>query len=72
MLWKKLKKIYEFKKYKICQKPYILKVRKKSKRKPRRGTGEKNILGTFFDRRKLLNTGVNTKVGRTQENKPSK
>jgi hypothetical protein len=33
---KELKKIYGFKKYKICQKPYILKVRKKSKRKPRR------------------------------------
>jgi hypothetical protein len=49
---KKLKKIYEFKKYKICQKPYILKVRKKSKRKPKRkpkrGTGEKNLTGGNF------------------------
>jgi hypothetical protein len=41
---KKLKKIYEFKKYKIWQKPYILKVRKKSERKPKRGTGERTFL----------------------------
>ena len=67
-----MKKNYEFKKYKICQKPYILKSRKKSKRKPRRGTGERTFLERSFDRRNTLNTGVKPKVGRTQENKPSK